>query len=245
MTLTVVIITKNEEKDLGRTLNSLKFADEVLVVDSGSTDKTIAIARQTGARVVIHHFDSYSEQRNFADSLVTNDWVLFIDGDVVITKELADEIRIAIEKGSCVAYLIGRINIIWGREVGVADWGPKDDNHIWLYKKGSGKWVSEVHEEFVTNSNTGQLKNNFIHYNYETVSEFIDKINSYSEIASNKKNTISWLSPIIDFGKRYLYKLGFTAGYHGLFLSYLQAVYYVTLKVKTWQKQYTQSNSVL
>lgn len=239
MALTAVIITKNEEKDIRRTLESLTFADEILVVDSGSTDKTIAIARQTGARVITHPFVSYSEQKNYADSQVKTDWVLSLDADVVITKELADEIRIAIEKGSDVAYLIGRINIIWGREIKVADWGPNDDNHIWLYQKKSGWWEADVHEEFLTSGSVGQLKNRLIHYNYDTVSEFIDKINSYSELASNKKNTISWLPPIIDFGKRYLYKLGFTAGYHGLFLSYLQAVYFVTLNVKLWQKQYT------
>lgn len=245
MTLTAVIITKNEEKDLGRTLSSLNFVDEIIVVDSDSTDKTIAIAKAAGARVVIHPFTSFASQRNFADSLVKDGWILSLDADVLLTDDLASEIRVAIQNEDRVAYYIGRVNIIWGKSINVADWGQKDDNHIWLYQKGKGKWESTVHEEFLTSGSVGQLKNHLIHYNYNTISEFIDKINFYSDLAVNKESAVTWLTPFVDFGKRYFYKLGFTAGFHGLFLSYLQAVYYVTLKVKMWQKRYTKSNSIL
>jgi len=239
MTITATIITKNEEKDLGRTLVSLGFVDEIIVVDSGSTDRTVEIAKKTGARVIEHQFVSYADQRNFADEQVTTDWIISLEADVVISEALAKEIISAIATKTPTAYFIGRENIIWGKSISVADWGPKDDNHIWLYQKGVGKWTSAVHEEFATPSSTGQLKNPLLHYNYDTVSEYIEKINSYSDMAVNKNQSASWLSPLIDFGKRYLYKLGFTAGYHGLFLSYLQAVYLITLNVKLWQKRYT------
>lgn len=239
MTLTTVIITKNEEKDLGRTLDSLKFADETLVVDSNSTDNTREIAKRAGARVIVHQFKSYADQRNFADSQVNSDWVLSLDADVIVTQKLALEIIKAINNKNISAYRIGRINIIWGKPILVADWSPRDDNHIWLYKNGVGRWDSAVHEEYVTSAKTGQLTNNLIHYNYNTVSEYIEKINSYSEIEAGKNSGVNWLSPLVDFGKRYFYKLGFTAGYRGLFLSYLQAIYFVTLRVKLWQKRYT------
>lgn len=236
MKLTAVIITKNEEQDLSRTLKSLTFADQVLVVDSGSTDQTVAIAKKHGAIVTDHPFTSYADQRNFADSRVADGWVLSLDADVVVPDELAQEIKAAIEKGDTQAYFIGRINIIWGAPITVADWGPKDDNHIWLYQKDIGQWQSAVHEQYQTEAKVGQLKNNLLHYNYDTVSEYLDKINRYSDLARTK-TPVSWLAGLVDFGKRYFYKLGFTAGYRGLFLSYLQAVYYLTLAIK--QRGYT------
>ncbi len=236
MKLTAVIITKNEAKDLPRTLASLAFADDILVVDSGSTDRTVAIAKKAGARVIDHPFTSYADQRNFADSQVTDGWILSLDADVVVPEKLAQEIKEAIARGGARAFFIGRVNIIWGAPVTAADWGPKDDNHIWLYQKGSGRWESAVHEQYVTEQPTGRLKNNLLHYNYDTVSEYLDKIDRYSGLAAGQA-PVSWLSGLVDFGKRYFYKLGFLAGYRGLFLSYLQAVYYLTLSVK--QKGYT------
>jgi|SRR3989344_2338463 len=236
MKLTAVIITKNEEQDLPRTLASLAFADQILVVDSDSTDQTVAIAKKHGAVVIEHPFTSYADQRNFADSQVADGWILSLEADVVVPAELAAEIKAAIGGGDVKAYFIGRINIIWGAPMTVADWGPKDDNHIWLYQKGSGQWQSAVHEQYLTKGATGQLKNTLLHYNYDTVSEYIDKINRYSDLARGKK-AVSWFTGLVDFGKRYFYKLGFLAGYRGLFLSYLQAVYYLTLSVK--QRGYT------
>ncbi|MFZ2202484.1 MAG: glycosyltransferase family 2 protein, partial [Microgenomates group bacterium] len=212
MKLTAAIITKNEEQDLPRTLASLAFADQILVVDSGSTDKTTDIAKKHGAVVIGHPFASYADQRNFADNQVVEGWILSLDADVVVPEALAREISQAIEKGDTQAYFIGRINIIWGAPVVVADWGPKDDNHIWLYHTGSGRWESAVHEQYQTDMKVGQLKNTLLHYNYDTVTEYIDKINRYSDLARGKA-PVSWWAGLVDFGKRYFYKLGFLAGY--------------------------------
>ena len=236
MKLTAVIITKNEEQDLPRTLASLAFADQMLVVDSDSTDQPVAIAKKHGAVGIEHPFTSYADQRNFADSQVTDGWTLSLEADVVVSEKLAAEIKNAIKAEDIKAYFIGRINIIWGAPVVVADWGPKDDNHIWLYHQGIGRWESAVHEQFQTTAQTGQLKNTLLHYNYATVAEYLDKINRYSDLARSKK-AVSWFAGLVDFGKRYFYKLGFLAGYRGLFLSYLQAVYYLTLSIK--QRGYT------
>lgn len=232
MKLTVFIPTLNEELDLGRTLNSLQFADQVIVVDSGSTDKTIEIAKKFGAKVVTHPFTSYSDQRNFCDSLVTDGWILSLEADVVVSVSLAKEIKEAIDSTEVEAFFIGRVNIIWGKEILHTDWGPSDDCHIWLYKKGAGKWVSDVHEHFETSRPTGKLINTLTHYNYRTISEFIDKTNSYSEMAKKSVASSLWLAPFRDFAKRYLYKAGFRDGYHGLFLSYLQSIYHWNVLVK-------------
>lgn len=236
--LTVVIPTLNEEKDLPETLKSIKdLADEILVVDSGSTDKTIEISKEFGAKVVNHLFKSFSDTRNFGNEQATGDWILSIEADVVVPTELAKEIRLAIESNKYTAYFIPRLNLIWGKPIRHTDWGPKDDTHIWLYKKGSGEWQSLVHEEFKTKGQVGKLKNYLVHKNYETIFEFIEKINRYSDLAVKQHNSFpSWWF-LRDFFKRYFYKLGFLDGYHGLFLSYLQSVYYLTLSVKNKTKR--------
>ena len=237
MNLSVVIPTLNEEKDLPECLESLKgLADEVIVVDSGSTDKTVEIATRFGVKIVNHPFTSYSGTRNFGDSQVRGDWILSIEADVTISPELSEEITKAINLEKFDAYFIGRVNIIWGAKVLHADWSPKDDFHIWLYRRGIGEWQSLVHEEFVTDKKAGMLINFLMHKNYKTVSEYIDKINKYSELAIRQKNYFPDWWFLRDFFKRYFYKLGFLDGYRGLFLSYLQSVYYLTLSVKRYTK---------
>jgi len=238
MSLTVVIPTLNEERDLPRTLKSLaNLKADILVIDSGSTDGTINVAKKYGAKVITHPFKSFSDTRNFADQQIKSDWILSLEADVVITKKLAQEIKSSTsEVEDFSAYYIPRQNIIWGKKINHTDWGPKDDLHIWLYKKGAGAWRGNVHEEYKLKKGTaGYLNNPLIHYNYETVNEFIGKINSYSQMATAQGKTFPFYWPVRDFFKRYIYKLGFLDGYHGLFLSYLQAVYYQTLKAKQYQ----------
>jgi glycosyltransferase involved in cell wall biosynthesis len=239
--LTVVFPTLNEEKDLGRTLKSLKnLKADVLIIDSGSTDNTVKIAKKHGAKVINHPFKSFSNIRNFGNSLVKSGWILALEADVVVTKKLAQEINRLLTQSSITnsAYFIPRINIIWGKKIMHTDWGPKDDLHIWLYKKGSGSWQGKVHEEYKIKQGTvGHLKNYLLHYNYETVSEFIGKINSYSTAAVTQKSSFPFYWPFRDFFKRYIYKKGFQDGYHGLFLSYLQAIYYHVLRVKVYQRK--------
>lgn len=237
MSLTVAIPTLNEEKDLPRTLKSLeRLKANVLVIDSGSTDDTVKIAKKHGAKVINHSFKSFSDTRNFGNSKVNTSWILALEADVVVTNKLAQEINQAILVNNYSAYYIPRQNIIWGKKINHTDWSLKDDLHIWLYKKDSGAWQGKVHEEYKLEKGTaGYLKNPLIHYNYETVNEFIGKINSYSEAALAQAKTFPCYWPLRDFFKRYVYKMGYLDGYHGLFLSYLQAVYYLTLKVKQHQ----------
>lgn len=239
MSLTVVIPTLNEAIDLPRTLKSLHgLADEVLVVDSGSTDDTVVLAKKAGAKVIHHSFKNFADTRNFADRHASSDWILSIDADVVVTPEAAKEIKQVIKNNSVSAYYVGRINIIWGKPILHADWGPKDDCHLRLYRRGSGKWKSDVHELFVTDGSIGRLKAPLLHYNYASIKEYIEKINRYSQLAASKTDHCSLFAPFKDFFKRYFYKLGFLEGYHGLFLCYLQAIYYTTLRVKIKEKSY-------
>ncbi len=232
MKLTVVIPTLNEETDLPRTLESLKFADEVIVVDTGSSDGTVAIAKKFGAKVVSTPMSTFSNIRNFGDSKVSDGWILSLEADVVVPPSLATQIRHQINTTQKSAFYIERINLIWGKAIRHTDWGPRDDCHLWLYQKGSGKWQSDVHEEFVTGKPTGKLKNRLLHYNYNTISEFIAKTNTYSQLVKTKYGLRLWIIPVYDFLKRFFYKLGFLDGYHGLFLSYLQGIYHLNVLVK-------------
>lgn len=239
MTLTVVIPTLNEAEDLPRTLDSIKgIADEILVVDSGSTDETVALAKKAGARVLHHPFKNFTDTRNFADSQAKSDWILSIDADVVVPADAAKEITQAIKDEHISAYYVGRTNIIWGKPILHADWGPQDDCHLRLYRRGSGRWQSDVHELYFTTGQTARLRQPLTHYNYASVEEYITKINRYSSLAAAKTDRVSFFAPLKDFCKRYFYKLGFLEGYHGLFLSYLQAIYYTTLRVKVWEKSH-------
>ena len=243
MSLTVIVPTLNEEKDLALCLESLKNLNAtVIVVDSGSQDKTVEVAKKAGAKVFEHQFESYSAQRNYADSLVEEGWILSIEADVTVPPALATEILQAINSDKSTAYKIERINNIWGKNIMHSDWGPADDCHIWLYKKGSGKWKSRVHEEYATGGKVGKLKNRLLHHNYDTISEFLDKENRYSELSVKQHTHSPWYWPVRDFVKRYFWKRGFLDGYHGLFLSYLQSIYYITLAVKNWEFHHSRVN---
>lgn len=238
--ISVVIPAFNEAEDIGRTLKTLSFADEIIIqLDDRSTDDTERIAKKFGCKVFVDKMVDFCTLRNAGTNLARNDWVLSLEADVIISEKLAQEIRQAIQNDKCAAYRIGRINEIWGKPIMHTDWGPKEDTHIWLYRKDAGMWVGSIHEEFVTNKPVGTLKNYLYHYNYKFVGEFIDKINSISDKGVQRGVKVGFFSPLYDFCKRYFYKLGFLDGYHGLFLSYLQAIYYLTLQIKTRTKVYT------
>ena len=209
------------------------------MIDSGSTDKTIEIAKKFGAKVINHPFKSFSDTRNFGNDQAKGDWILSIEADVIVLARIGSKkFDWQSSQTNTTAYFIPRLNLIWGKPIRHTDWGPKDDCHIWLYKKGSGEWQSLVHEEYVKTKRTvGKLKNYLVHKNYETISEFIEKINRYSDLAVKQHNSFPGWWFLRDFFKRYFYKLGFLDGYHGLFLSYLQSVYYLTLSVKNKTKQ--------
>ncbi|MBI4036755.1 glycosyltransferase family 2 protein [Candidatus Daviesbacteria bacterium] len=242
--ISATIVTLNEEENIGRCLNSIKdLVSEIVVVDSGSTDKTIEIAKKEGAKIYNHVFTNFADQKNFALSKTSEGWILSLDADEEIPEELAQEIQLAVEGIKYNGYLIPRKNFILGAQIKHSWWSP--DAHIWLWRKGMGKWVGKVHEEVVVEGEVGRLKNQKNHYQSSKVEDFIESNNLYSTIMAkqlfekNKKFSLfnMFFYPSGEFFIRYFYKLGFLDGWRGFALSYLMSVYWVMVWVKLYEIQ--------
>ena len=242
--LSVTIITLNEEENIKRCIDSIKeIADEIIVVDSGSKDNTLEIVKELGAETYLREFSNYADQKNFAAEKASGEWIYSIDADERNTRELNNEIHTAISSSDLGGYLIPRRNIIFGKEIKHTRWSP--DKHIWLWKKDKGKWKGEIHEEVEVQGEVGELENAKIHYQYETVSDFMNMINNYTELEAEKKikegQSFSMFRMIFDaklsFFRRFIYKRGLLDGWRGFVLSYLMAIYRLTTWVKVWEKQ--------
>lgn len=240
--ISATIITLNEEKNIKRALKSLEgLAGEIVVVDCGSTDKTISLAKEFDARIFFRKFDNFENQKNWAALKAKGDWILSLDADEEIPKELAEEIREAVRANKYAGYLIPRRNFILGKEIKHSRWSP--DTHIWLWKKGFGIWKGEVHEEVKVNGTIGQLKNSKIHYSHETVSEIIKSNNFYSTLLAEslfkEKVKFSFFKmfwkAFFEFNVRFVYKFGFLDGWRGFVLAYLMAVYQLMVFIKLWE----------
>jgi glycosyltransferase involved in cell wall biosynthesis len=183
MTLSVVILTKNEEKNLEKLLPTLALAEEVVIVDDNSVDKTLKIAEDFGARVYKRKLDNdFAAQRNFGLEKATGNWILFLDTDEEISKELSNEITQLVSNPliRTQGYHLKRQDFLWGKLMTGTEAGRT--KLLRLIKKGKGKWARRVHEYIIAPENTSVLKNNLIHYPHTTLGEFIKDINYYSTI---------------------------------------------------------------
>lgn len=243
MKLSTVIITKDEEENIKQCLDSIKaISDEIVIVDSGSRDKTLEIAKKYKAKIYKRKFDTFDKQKSYAVSKAKGDWVFSLDADEVATEALQKEIREAIKSTEYTGFLIPRRNIILGKEIKHTRWSP--DVHVWLWRRGKGKWTSGVHSEVQVKGKVGRLENSKIHYQYETIAEFFDMLNSYTQEEAKEKVAkgigFSYLrlffDPALSFFRRFIYKKGFLDGWRGFVLSYQMAIYRMTTWVKIWEK---------
>lgn len=234
MQLSVVIITLNEEKNIERCLQSVKnIADEIVVVDSYSTDNTIPIAKSYGARIVLQQFRGYVKQRQLADEHASFNWVFAIDADEEISAELEKSILEIKAQPAFHAYRLPRLNSYCGQWIKHAGWYP--DKKIRLFDKTKGNWHGEmVHEQWKltdTNAPIGELKGDLLHYTYYTISNHIKQIEKFTElsaqVAAAKGKNCSllkiWIGPKWTFISMYIFRLGFLDGYYGYLLCKLSA----------------------
>jgi glycosyltransferase involved in cell wall biosynthesis len=223
--LSIVIITKNEEKFIFDALKSAVFADEVVILDSGSEDQTCNIAKKIGARVEQQAWLGFGAQKNKAVELADNDWVFVLDADERITPELRDEIISTLKNPKFDGYRIARLNNFFGKYIKTCGLYP--DYSIRLFNKNKGKFNDvAVHESVQINGRVLSLKNHMIHLAYETIDEFKVKQKRYASLSHKKRNRLKALiSPIWTFFKLYFIKLGFLDGWHGFIIAKLYAQY--------------------
>ncbi len=243
MSISVVISAWNEESKIGRCLASLSWADEVIVVDNNSTDQTASIARKYKAKVFKRPNNlMLNVNKNFGFEKASGEWILSLDADEEIPPKLAKEIKQAVNNGVA-GYWIPRKNIIFGKWIQHGLWWP--DRQLRLFQKGKGRFPCEhVHEYLQVDGPAGELTEPYVHYNYETISQFIRKMDSiYSESEMQKlvrtNYRLAWHDalrfPISDFVKVFFAQEGYKDGLHGLVLAMLQAFYSFVVFAKLWE----------
>jgi len=223
--LSVVIITKNEEKHLAEALASAAFADEVVVLDSGSEDTTCQIATEAGARVYEEAWRGFGTQKNRAVALASNDWVFVLDADERITPQLKTEIEAVLEAPEAAGYFVPRINYFWGKPIKTCGLYP--DHTIRLFDRRKGRFNDvAVHESVQLEGSAGYLKSPMIHLAYESIAQFIDKQNRYSTLHAKGGNHMKALfNPAWTFFRLFVLKKGFLDGWDGFVISRLYAQY--------------------
>jgi glycosyltransferase involved in cell wall biosynthesis len=246
-TLSVVLVTLNEAANLPRTLASVQFADEIVVVDSGSTDATVEIARNAGARAYQEQWKGFARQKNSAIERATGDWVLSLDADEEVSPELAKEIETLLNsRPPHSAYRIPRLNHFLGRPLRHGGYWP--DPKLRLFRRGLAWFENRpVHETMRADGPVGQLKGPLIHHCYPTLSDYIEHVNSYSSagaqilVSSGRVSRSlpafvfnAFLVPASTFVYNYVFRLGFLDGREGLLQHFNHSVYQHWKYVKAW-----------
>lgn len=258
MILSVVIITYNEEANIGRTLASVQplAADgtgEIIVVDSGSTDRTVEIAKTYGAKVFVEEWKGYAAQKNSAIDKASGDWILSLDADESLSEELPREIKIALGQQQNLppdrlkfpdGFFIPRRNFFLGRWIRHGGFWP--DPKLRLFRRGKSRFENRaVHETLKIDGYTARLKSgSLIHYSYPTLADYLDHMNRYSSLGAEMvvaKGSVHFgafnivVRPAATFIYNYFFRLGFLDGREGFFLHLYHAVYVSWKYAKAWE----------
>jgi glycosyltransferase involved in cell wall biosynthesis len=247
-TISVIIITKNESQNIRECLESVKWADEIIVVDSGSNDNTVPIAKEFTEKVFFNEWKGFADQKSFAMLQAKNDWVLSIDADERVTEKLRDEILNS-ELNDFDGYRIKRENYFLGKQIRGCGWG--NDYQLRLFRKSKTKLTNRlVHEGFEVDGKIGQLKNSMLHFSYRNFSDAFIKINHYSTLEAIEKqnrkkvNALTIvLTPIIAFLQHFFFRKGFIDGIYGLFVSVLHAMTKLQVQLKIWELKNQKKNN--
>jgi glycosyltransferase involved in cell wall biosynthesis len=248
-TLSVVLITLNEAANLPRTLASVRGLGEIIVLDSGSTDSTLDIARNFGACVYTESWKGFGPQKNSAISRATTDWILSLDADEELSPALAGEIQALLAGNPAFnAYLIPRLNHFLGRPLRHGGYWP--DPKLRLFRRGVARFGDRsVHETMQSGEPAGRLRGHLIHHCYPTLTEYIEHINRYSDLSAQPlvdsgRAGSSWLwlswnalvNPAATFLYNYVFRLGFLDGRAGLLQHINHSVYIHWKFAKAWRR---------
>lgn len=244
--ITVIILTKNEEQNIEKRIQSVKWCDEIIVVDDNSSDKTIEIAKTCKTTIYQRSLNNnFSAQRNFGLSKAKNEWVLFIDSDEIVSDALAYEISNAVQLkdqdlGPFNGFYIKRLDFMWGKELKYGETGSI--KLLRLAKKDAGVWVGMVHEKWKIDGPVGKLINPLKHFPHKNITKFLEEINFYTDIRSKElksKNiqVFFWSIFLYPFGKflvNYIFKKGFMDGAQGLVLAIIMSFHSFLVRGKLW-----------
>ena len=232
--ISCIIITKNEERNIGRCIESLNsVADEIIVIDSYSTDRTEEICAQFNIRFVKSEWKGYSETKNYGNSLASHEYILSLDADEALSEELRTEIKLLKNNNSIAdAYFLNRLTNYCGKWIWHCGWYP--DKKLRLWNRNKGKWQGRIHESVIMEeySISGKLKGNIHHYSYYTINEHIAQMMHFTDLMAEtlvnkrKKHFLFNLlvSPVIKFIVSFFIKAGFRDGYYGFIICVLSSV---------------------
>ncbi len=233
MKISGTIITLNEERNLPRALESLRCCDEVLVVDCGSSDRTVEIAKDYGARAIQADWLGFAGQKNYASDHAAYDWILSVDADEAVSEELEAEILQIKNKGPRYdAYSFPRMAQYLGKWILHSGWYP--DRKIRLFDRRSARWVGDyVHESVVAESAAGSLKGNLLHYTCNSLSEHLRSIDRYTTLAAEEVLAQGrpigvrpmLIDPLWTFLRTYIVHAGFLDGVEGLTIAHMASLY--------------------
>jgi glycosyltransferase involved in cell wall biosynthesis len=245
--LSIIIITKNESANIRACLETVAWADEIIVVDSGSTDGTLEIAREFTPQVHVHaDWPGFGAQKNRALAYAGKDWVLSLDADERVTPELRAEIEAVLQNPRSDGYEIPRLSNFCGRFMRHSGWYP--DYVLRLFRRGKGKFSDAlVHESVQMQGGTARLKQPLLHYTYRDFEDVLAKLNSYSSAASvmlqrrGKRGGLAQavLHGLWAFIRTYLLRAGFLDGREGFMLAVMNAENSYYRYIKLWLKQKT------
>lgn len=249
--LTAIIITKNEESRLERCLQGVRWADEVIVVDDFSEDRTVEIAGQYGCKVIQHLQTSFGGQRNIGIRKASNEWILHLDADDIVSEELRREIvSKALQSGSPFdAFAVTRRMYFLGKPMLHGDWHLRN-KQIRFARREKGWFTETVHERLVVEGRVGELKEPIDHYSIPSISNYIEKMNRYSDEEvlqlSDRESAYSLLTgcvmrPLKRFIGNYVVRAGFLDGTRGFILSAMEAMYQFAIFAKKWEIQQNKS----
>src|SRR3989344_732954 len=244
--LSIVILTKNEEKNIIDCLETAVWADELIIVDDNSMDRTIDVINSLGNKKIKIYknvlSDNFSNQRNFVLSKSTKDWVLFLDADERITSGLKEELNTTIinRENNISGYFIKRVDVMWDKLLNHGETG--DIRLLRLAKRGTGAWVGKVHEKWQVDGEVGELDGQILHYPHQSINEFLLDINYYSSLRAQElfgrkvkaKVQDIMIYPIAKFFKNYLIKFGFLDGIEGLIFALMMSFHSFLVRGKLW-----------
>ena len=252
-TVSAIVVCFNEEENIGACLESLAWCDEIVVVDSFSTDRTVEICRRYTDRVIQRPWAGYRDQKAFAHSQATREWVLLVDSDERVTPELREEIiqALAQDQNNCAGYAVPRLVFFLNRWWRRGGWYP--DYDVRLFRRERATWGgSDPHEKILVDGKIRRLRNPLHHFTYRDIEGHLERINRFTSISAGelKKSGQRWrladalLRPAGRFFRSYFLKRGFMEGFAGFYVAVTAAVYVFLKYAKLWQLEEMEKNDV-